>query len=94
MEKNMFVRGMEIKMVDNAGSYACGGLECSLRDIAAILGKPNVQDDPDKVTHSWGFTIDGDHCGIWDYKGVRWSIFYETPEAGQKLRDLFSSSTN
>jgi hypothetical protein len=89
MENTMLVQGMEIEMVNEAGAYRRGGLSCSLRDIVAILGNPNVQDDEDKVTHSWGFAIDGDLCGIWDYKGERWSTYYETPAAGRKLRKLF-----
>lgn len=29
---------------------------------------PNVSDDPNKVVNSWGFTVNGIHCGIWDWK--------------------------
>ena len=39
-------------------------------EITKILGfKPNVEDDPNKVVNSWGFTVAGTLCGIWDYKG-------------------------
>jgi hypothetical protein len=42
----------------------------SVKEINAVLGfEPNVADDPDKVNHSWGFTVKGKNCGIWDYKG-------------------------
>jgi len=48
--------------------------------IEKILGfPPNVDDDPDKVVHSWLFTVDGYECGIWDYKGSHhlnmWSVY-------------------
>jgi hypothetical protein len=51
--------------------------------IITVLGfKPNVDDDPDKVVNSWAFTIDGDLCAIWDYKGShlfnRWSCYDPT----------------
>lgn len=55
-----------------------GSLDSSLtvEDITAVLGfGPNVKDDPYKVTHSWGFRLDGRECGIWDYKGSRWSTY-------------------
>ncbi len=42
----------------------------SKTEINKALGfTPNVKDDESKVTASWGFTFDGQHCGIWDYKG-------------------------
>lgn len=54
-------------------------------DITKILGfPPNVKDDEDKVKYSWGFTVDGVRCGIWDYKGARWSAF-GPKEAFQKI---------
>ena len=44
--------------------------------IEQILGfEPNVKDDPYKVKNSWGFKVDGMHCGIWDYKGLPWSAY-------------------
>lgn len=65
------------------GSHRMFGLSSSLTkdDIEKVLGfKPNIDDDPDKVTSSWGFRVkfsDGDHDrgAIWDYKGSRWSAF-------------------
>lgn len=68
----------KIAPVDRAGDSRTGSLssELSVEDINTILGfPPNVQDDPDKVKYSWGFTIDGVRCGIWDYRGGRWSTF-------------------
>jgi hypothetical protein len=54
--------------------------DVSYERICEVLGfKPNVRDDPDKVKYSWGFTIDGEPAGIWDYKGSHkfnsWSVY-------------------
>lgn len=71
-----------------SGLYKTGELRAGLKpaQISKILGfKPNCRDDEDKVKHSWGCLIDGVHCGIWDYKGFRWSIY--DPEG--KLAELF-----
>ncbi|MFA7278735.1 MAG: hypothetical protein WC100_01410 [Sterolibacterium sp.] len=60
------------------GSHKTGSLSPSFTkdDITRILGfAPNVQDDPAKVTASWGFMVNGHQCGIWDYKGGRWSTY-------------------
>lgn len=70
---------MKIEMVDQAGHYKTGVMIASLEQIEAILGPANCNDDPNKVTYSWGFTVDGVRCGIWDYyssyKNNRWSTF-------------------
>lgn len=61
-----------------AGCHYTGYLPETLtvNDIKKVLGfKANVVDDPDKVRYSWGFTVDGQPCGIWDYKGSRWSVY-------------------
>ena len=74
-----------IKPVNTAnGTYRTGGLvNLTKSQIINVLGfKPNVDDDPDKVVNSWAFTIDGDLCAIWDYKGShlfnRWSCYDPT----------------
>lgn len=64
--------------IDKAGSCKTGSLPSHLtpKDIETVLGFPaNVADDNSKVNHSWGFTVDGKECGIWDYKGSRWSVY-------------------
>lgn len=68
---------MIIQMIDQAGHCKTGSLPNTItpEQIVAVLGPPNVKDDPDKVTHSWGFLLDGAECGIWDYKGSRWSTY-------------------
>jgi hypothetical protein len=62
-------------------SYLTAHLEgVDEQTISSILGfKPNVQDDPYKVTASWGFKVliedldagtETEHvCAVWDYKG-------------------------
>jgi hypothetical protein len=62
---------MNIIPVDIPGSHRTGTLTgYSAKEIAKILGfRANVPDDPDKVSHSWGFLADGRQCGIWSYKG-------------------------
>lgn len=63
---------------EHLGSYRTGSLPRFLSHsyISETLGfKPNVRDDPDKVTKSWAFTVNGHRCAIWDYKGTKWSVF-------------------
>lgn len=51
-------------------SHCQGTIHATKARIIKVLGfKPNVEDDPDKVVSSWGFTIDGEDAAIWDYKG-------------------------
>lgn len=59
--------------------------ELTAQGVSDLLGfTPNVEDDPDKVKYSWGFTVDGVPCGVWDFKGSSaegcWSA-YGTTEA-------------
>ena len=66
------------------GIYRTGGLQGITRtQIIDVLGfKPNVKDDEAKVVSSWAFTVDGDLCAIWDYRGShlfnRWSCYDPT----------------
>lgn len=74
---------------DINGMHKTGSLPQSLSiwDIAKVVGlEPNMVDDG-KATVEWCFTIDGVKCGIWDYKGNRWSTYgpvflldFKTPE--------------
>lgn len=68
---------MHITMTNTPGRCQTGTLPTTvtLAQIVAVLGPANVRDDPWKVTHSWGFAIDGEACGIWDFKGHRWSTY-------------------
>ena len=78
---------MQLVMVNTVGSHKTGSLpyEVTVEQIKAVLGEPNVKDDPDKVRYSWGFMIDDELCGIWDYKGRRWSTFGPTEKIKQLL---------
>ena len=65
----------------NMMTYRTGGLKnLTPNQIVNILGmKPNVEDDPDKVVNSWQFTVNGNPCAIWDYRGSHlvqlWSVY-------------------
>lgn len=67
-----------IQPVNEAGDHRTGTLSASVTvaEIEKVLGfKANIDDDESRVTHSWGFTVNGKRAGIWDYKGSRWSVF-------------------
>jgi len=56
--------------------------DMTVDQISERLGfKPNFQDDPMKVTWSWGATVYDTVTGasydiaIWDYYGARWSTY-------------------
>jgi hypothetical protein len=69
---------MKILPYNEPGARLTGRIDKSytVEDINRILGfKPNAEDDEDKVKYSWGFKVDGQPCGIWDWKGTRWSVF-------------------
>jgi hypothetical protein len=58
-------------------TYRTGKIDpISVEEITETLGfGPNVSDDPAKVTASWLFEVDGHVCAIWDYYGIRWSVY-------------------
>ena len=62
---------MKITPNSNVSSYRMGSLVgLSKAQIDSILGfKPNMQDDASKVKHSWGFSVRGKDCAVWD--GIR-----------------------
>jgi len=62
---------MKITPINEPGSYKQGSLiNLSVSEISVALGfNPNIDDDTDKVTASWGFLADITPCGIWDYYG-------------------------
>ena len=82
---------MKITPINKSGSHKTGVLtNVTVRQINAILGfKPNVQDDPCKVKHSWGFTVDGKECGIWDYKGSETVGMFSTYGPDDVFLELF-----
>lgn len=62
---------MKITPFKKVGPCLTGNLSnVTVDEINRILGfDPNCEEDSAKVKHSWGFKVDGQHCGIWDYKG-------------------------
>lgn len=69
MRQKFVVNGLQVGRVDLMGDSRMGDLDVPKSEVRRVLGTPNVQDDPDKVGKSWGFSINGRRCGIWYYKG-------------------------
>jgi hypothetical protein len=81
---------MKILPVNRAGDCRTGTLKASFAKVERVIGFPaNVKDDTDKVTHSWGFEVDGQRCGIWDYRGAR---VLSTWGPHEVFADLFGKS--
>jgi hypothetical protein len=80
-----------IKPVNEAGDSCNVRIEgLSVAQITKRLGfKPNVQDDPYKVKNSWGFTVDGVRCGVWDYKGSEKYNAFSAFGPDEALRKVF-----
>lgn len=80
---------MNIIPNDTICGYRQGGIsdKVTYETIVERLGPPNVDDDPVKVTCSWGYTVDGKDVAIWDYKGSRWSYYGDT----KTLKKLFGA---
>ncbi len=77
--------------IDKSGAHRTGTLtNITKADIEAVLGfAPNIKDDPYKVKYSWGFTVDGKECGIWDYKGSYRFREYSTYGPDEVFVELF-----
>lgn len=62
---------LEIKPIQEHGQYRAGTLvNMTPAKIAKALGfEANLQGDPYKVKHEWGFQVGDSKFGIWDYKG-------------------------
>jgi len=86
----------DIKPINKAGSHRTGDLSgFTKKEITKILGfEPNIQDDPYKVTASWGFTVDGVACGIWDYKGSAVYKEWSTYDPANVLDKIFYPTEN
>jgi hypothetical protein len=84
---------MKIEPINEAGDCRTGNLSrLTAKDITAILGfKPNVKDDPSKVKYSWGFTVDGVRCGVWDYKGSYKAKSWSTYGPASALEKVFGN---
>lgn len=68
-------------------------------DITNKLGfEPNVEDDPTKVTASWGFKVNPDAkgrahvCGIWDYRGSGAQRVWSTYGPDGIFRQIFGDA--
>ena len=62
----------------------------SREEIQRIIGfEPNCEDDPVKVGKSWGFTVDGYHCGVWSYNGSGDYGVWSAYGFKQKLEEIF-----
>lgn len=76
----------EIKPSKEYGSGRDGHLSHLLTpdEITKRLGFGPIDPcDDGKTDLEWAFTIDGEPCGIWDYKGSRWS--YAGPKEKMSL---------
>ena len=81
---------MEIKPIQTDETHKTGSLPSSysVKDINKALGfSPNVKDDEYKVKYSWGFTVDGVECAIWDYRGARWSVWDPSKVLSKVFKD-------
>jgi hypothetical protein len=82
---------MNIIPVNIPGSHRTGEISgYTASEISSILGfQPNVADDPDKVSHSWGFLADGRQCGIWSYRGSEHIRIFSTSGPREVFEKLF-----
>lgn len=82
---------LHIKPHAEPGPYRTGSLSgISTEGIEHALGFPaNVDDDPKKVSHSWGFTVNGHVCGVWSYKGSELRGEFSTFGPADVMRALF-----
>lgn len=85
---------INLEKVDRAGPHRMTSITVGLATLLNILGEPNIDDDPDKVSHSWGVELDGDYVGVWSYKGSEqddsFSVYYEG-NGLETLRNLLFS---
>lgn len=69
-------------IIKNRTEFVSNGKEHSLnenlspREITRLLGgiKSKGVSGDGKCKFQWDFYADGVPCGIWDYKGCRWSV--------------------
>lgn len=82
--------------VKQCGDCRTGSLAgITVAEINTILGfKSNCSDDPDKVKNSWGFTVNGVRCAVWDYKGSETVGRFSTFGPIESLRLVFGNKVN
>lgn len=81
--------------VDEVGDHAQHSIQgLNAKQIAKIIGFPAncSKDDPYKVKYSWGFTVDGVRCGVWDYKGSYEDNYFSAFGPIEALRKLFGDN--
>jgi hypothetical protein len=70
---------LKITPSNEPGRFRMGRLPPNITEemITQRLGIDPVNEGSSdgKVTVEWRFLADGEPCGIWDYKGARWSTF-------------------
>jgi hypothetical protein len=66
MKSNVVI--LPVNKIGNSRTSTVSGL--TAKEVEALIGFPaNCDDDAYKVKYSWGFTVNGVRCGVWDYKG-------------------------
>lgn len=91
---------MKITPIDKVGACRTGTLVgMTVKRIVEVLGfEANCKDDPYKVKHSWGFSVDIDgtnhELGIWDYKGSGKSGQFSTYGPDDIFVELFGTNYN
>ena len=61
--------------------------------VAGRIGfPPNQRDDPEKVVHSWTFTVNGQQCAVWDYKGSHKYKMFSAYGPADALRLVFGEA--
>lgn len=85
---------MKIEPYNKAGGGRSGTLKnMTVETINGILGfQPNIDDDPDKVKHSWGFKVGRREFGIWDYKGSERQGIFSTSGDHYILAEIFGEN--
>lgn len=70
---------LKITSFTEPGKHRTGRLRnVSDKDIHLRIPEAHFSDTPSsdgKVTLEWSFKADGHHCGIWDYRGARFSTY-------------------
>ena len=68
--------------------HAIVGLTTEEVAVALKLA-PNVEDDVTRVVSSWAFTVDGEACAVWDYRGSHLRREFSAWGPASALRKVF-----
>lgn len=85
-----------IKPVSEPGDSRTAGVDgLTVAQVEKLIGfSANCKDDPSKVKHSWGFTVDGVRCGVWDYKGSERDNSFSAWGPLSALKKVFGNNVN